>query len=132
MPPKMPGAPMPPLTPAGTNFQNQMGIYNAQSQQYSQLMGGILGLGAGALKASDERVKENIEPVGQVPMASVFSDSEELPIYRYSYKGDPSSTRHVGPMAQDVEKVDPKAVKNIGGIKHIDTRRVMGGIMRAA
>ena len=123
------------------NFQNQMGVYNAQSQSYNQLMGGILGLGAGALKASDRRVKDDIEPLGSVlavngdapKMATVFAadDKAELPIYRYSYKDDPSSTMHVGPMAQDVEKIDPKAVKNIGGVKHIDTRRVMGSILRA-
>ena len=125
------------------NFQNQMGIYNAQSQQYSQLMGGILGLGAGALKASDRRVKDDIEPLGSVlaanpdtpKMATIFgadNDHDELPIYRYSYKDDPSNARHIGPMAQDVEKIDPRAVKNIGGVKHIDTRRVMGSILRAA
>ena len=123
------------------NFQNQMGIYNAQNQNYQQLMGGILELGAGALKASDRRVKDDIEPLGSVlavnadapKMATVFAadDKAELPIYRYSYKDDPSNARHVGPMAQDVEKLDPKAVKNIGGIKHIDTKRVMGNILRA-
>ena len=128
------------------NFQNQMSQYNAQNQNYQQLMGGILGLGAGALKASDERIKENIKPVGSVlamdpdhdetksRMATIFADTDkdELPIYQYSYKGDPSSTRHIGPMAQDVERIDPQAVKSIGGVKHIDTRRVMGSILRAA
>ena len=128
------------------NFQNQMGIYNAQNQQYNALMGGLLGLGAGALKPSDERIKENIVPMGKVlamdpdhdetksRMATIFAatDKDELPIYQYSYKGDPSSTRHIGPMAQDVERIDPQAVKSIGGVKHIDTRRVMGSILRAA
>jgi hypothetical protein len=128
------------------NFQNQMGIYNAQNQNYQQLMGGLLGLGAGALKASDERIKENIVPMGKVlamdpdhdetksRMATIFADTDkdELPIYQYSYKGDPASTRHIGPMAQDVERIDPQAVKSIGGVKHIDTRRVMGSILRAA
>ena len=32
--------------------------------------------------------------------------------------------RHFGPMAQDVEKLDPKAVKSIGGIKHIKTDKL--------
>ena len=128
------------------NFQNQMGIYNAQNQNYQQLMGGLLGLGASALKPSDERIKENIVPMGKVlamdpdhdetksRMATIFADTDkdELPIYQYSYKGDPSSTRHIGPMAQDVERIDPQAVKSIGGVKHIDTRRVMGSILRAA
>jgi hypothetical protein len=35
-------------------------------------------------------------------------------------------------MAQDVEKLDKRAVKTIGGVKHIDQRRVMGNILRAA
>jgi hypothetical protein len=67
-------------------------------------------------------------------MATVFSDADkdELPIYRYSYKGDPSGARHIGPMAQDVQKIDKKAVRTIGGVKHIDTGRVMGSILRAA
>ena len=59
-------------------------------------------------------------------------DHDELPIYEYSYKDDPTGARHIGPMAQDVEKIDPKAVHNIGGRKAIDTSRVMGNILRAA
>jgi hypothetical protein len=35
-------------------------------------------------------------------------------------------------MAQDVEKVDPSAVRSFGGVKHIDAPRVMGSILRAA
>ena len=126
------------------NFANQMGIYNAQNQNYNSLMGGLLGLGAGAIKASDERLKENIKPLGTVlchggrgrpRMGSVIADADadELPIYSYSYKGDPSSTRHVGPMAQDVERQDPAAVlHDRKGTKYIDTHRVMGNILRAA
>ena len=145
------------------NFQNQLGVYNAQTSQYNTLMGGILGLGAGALKGgyvSDRREKENIKPLGSVlaaepegpKMGTVFSthvdadvsntelasminakaEKAELPIYQYSYKADPTSARHIGPMAQDVEKIDPKAVKEIGGVKHIDPVRVMGSILRAA
>src|SRR4029078_2904112 len=38
-------------------FQNQMGLYNAQMQQSNQLLGGVLGAGAGVLK-SDRREKE--------------------------------------------------------------------------
>ena len=142
-----PGAQIPTTDIAGItqqNFANQMGIYNAQNQNYNSLMGGVLGLGAAAIKASDERIKENIEPLGTVRsakkdagpgMARIFADvdADELPIYSYSYKGDPSSTRHVGPMAQDVEKNDPGAVlHDRKGTKYIDTQRVMGNILRAA
>jgi len=137
------------------SFNQQLGIYQQQNQQYNSLVGGLLGLGAGALKASDERVKENIVQLGSVLSLDPDKDSDsarrdpdrdertmgrtfgveptaELPVYSYSYKGDPASVRHVGPMAQDVEKLDKKAVKSIGGVKHIDTKRVMGNILRAA
>ena len=140
-----PGSQIPTTDFAGItnqNFQNQMGVYNSQNQNYQQLMGGLLGLGAGALKASDRDVKTNIDRVGSVLAATpepaepgtIFSDNsaKELPIYRYSYKGDPSQARHIGPMAQDVQKIDRKAVRTIGGVKHIDTGRVMGSILRAA
>ena len=122
------------------NFANQMGVYAQQNQNYNSLMGGLLGLGAGAIK-SDRREKENIERLGTVlseaedkpRMGSVIADADELPIYSYSYKDDPSSTRHIGPMAQDVEKGDPAAVlHDRKGTKYIDTHRVMGNILRAA
>jgi len=121
------------------NFQNQMGVYNTQNQNWQQLMGGVLGLGAGAMRLSDRREKENIKKMGTVFSAGAAdSDApgsiirDELPIYQYSYKDDPDSTRHIGPMAQDVEKSDPKAVHNVRGRKMIDTGRVMGNILRAA
>ena len=129
-----PGSQIPTTDFAGItnqNFQNQMGIYQQQNANYNATIGGILGLGAGALKASDRRVKEDIDRIGTVFAASSKSgENEKLPIYEYSYKGD--QTRHVGPMAQDVEKVTPEAVTEIGGVKHIRPAQVMGSILRAA
>jgi hypothetical protein len=138
-----PGAQIPTTDYAGIaqqNFQNQMGIYQQQNTNYNALMGGILGLGAGALKPSDERLKENVVRVGSIFATDVDNQEgksadnlrHELPIYQYSYKQDPLSFRHVGPMAQDVEKIDRGAVKSINGIKYIDQRRVMGNILGAA
>jgi len=59
-------------------------------------------------------------------------DGEKLlPVYEYSYKDDPSSTQHIGPMAQDVEKVDKKAVvQDRKGTRYIDMTR-MGSILQA-
>jgi hypothetical protein len=134
------------------NFQN----YNAQLNQQNALIGGIFGtagnLGAAALKYSDRRMKENIHRIGSVfvaepqpveepaqrrPLTRGVADVDRdeikgLPVYTYSYKDDPASTRHIGPMAQDIEKIDPGAVHEIGGRKAIDTKRVMGSILRAA
>ena len=114
------------------NFQNQRGIYQQQNANYNATIGGILGLGAGVLK-SDRDSKENIDRIGTVFAASSKSGkNEKLPIYEYSYKGDPASRRHTGPMAQDVERVTPEAVTEIGGVKHIRPAQVMGSILRAA
>jgi hypothetical protein len=54
-----------------------------------------------------------------------------LPIYEYSFKADPTSTRRVGPMAQDVEKLDKEAVFTRNGVKHIDKTR-LGSILKVA
>jgi hypothetical protein len=115
------------------NFQQQMAAFNANNQNWQGLMGGVLGLGAGAIARSDERVKKNIVRIGSI--MSVGADGETakaLPISTFSYKDDPMSVRHIGPMAQDVEKIDPGAVRSIRGVKHIDTHRVMGNILKAA
>jgi Chaperone of endosialidase len=125
------------------NFQQQFANFQQQQQQTNQIIGGLFGaagnigrgiFAGGGLLASDRKVKENINRIGTVFVAEERPVQEprrrKLPIYEYSYKGDPA--RHVGPMAQDVEKVDPGAVRSIGGIKHIDAPRVMGAIMRAA
>ena len=108
------------------NFNQQLGVYQQQNQNYQALMGGILGLGAGALKGgylSDEREKENIDRIATVFAAPAKGDARELPIYSYSYKADPASVRHIGPMAQDVEKIRPDAVTERGGRKYSTSTR---------
>jgi hypothetical protein len=58
---------------------------------------------------SDERLKENIEPVGE---------ENGFPIYEFNYKGD--DQKYIGVMAQDVEKIMPSAVRQENGYKSID------------
>ncbi len=62
---------------------------------------GGLGTFANLFKVSDERAKENIKPVGKL--------DNGLPVYAYNYKGD--GTPEIGLLAQEVEKVIPKAVE---------------------
>jgi Chaperone of endosialidase len=124
------------------NFAQQFGNYQQQVSQQNALIGGLFGaagnIGAAALKYSDRRMKEDIHRIGSVfvaepqPVQEPEQTNKKLPVYSYSYKDDPASTRHIGPMAQDVERIDPGAVHEIGGRKAIDTKRVMGGILRAA
>lgn len=62
-----------------------------------------------ALAASDENVKENIEPIGV---------KNGYPIYKFNYKGD--AKKWIGVMAQDIELLKPEAVIVKDGIKHVD------------
>lgn len=125
------------------NFAQQFGNYQQQQNSANQLIGGLFGLGGNLAMAyagvpkllSDRRLKKNIHRIGTVMAAAPQKvrepDKKELPIYSYAYKNDPTSARHIGPMAQDVEKIDPGAVRSFGGVKHIKTNRVMGSILRA-
>jgi hypothetical protein len=119
-----------------TNFSQQFGNYKQQAESTDKLIGGIFGLagnvlGPSKIIASDRRFKEDIHKIGGV-MAATPQKVQEMPVYEYSYKDDPSSTRHIGPMAQDVEKIDPGAVaKDKRGMRYIDTNRIMGSILKA-
>jgi len=111
------------------NFNQQMQNYTAQANAQNQLIGGLFGGMAGML--SDRREKENIQRMGSVLATDADADDKRLPIYSYSYKDDPMSVRHIGPMAQDVEKVDNSAVFSRGGKKYINTTR-LGSILKVA
>lgn len=75
-------------------------------------IGSILGAGVSLASAafSDERIKENIERVGET--------YDGQPIYRYNFKGDPKT--QIGLIAQDVEQTHPGAVGDMGGVKMVD------------
>ena len=99
-----------------TNYQNQLGQYQAQMAQRQGILGGLFGLGAAAIKASDKRVKKDIKPVGRLMGHN---------LYEYQYKGDrDDGRRHVGVMAQEVEKKRPDAVIDIRGTKHVNYGRL--------
>jgi len=90
------------------------GNYGGTTTQTSPGGGGFMNmigqLGSAAIIASDVRVKENIEKDG--------STLKGYPVYRYNYVGDPTPRR--GVMAQDVEKHNPAAVGEFGGVKHVN------------
>lgn len=98
---------------ASANFVNAlMGIAGLGS---NSLGGGALnsiGSGIGSFIFSDERVKDDVEPVGEL--------YDGTNVYRYSYKGDPSKTKHVGVLAQEIERTKPDAVREFGGVKAVD------------
>ena len=90
-----------------------MGGANIQAQAGQGLLGMIGRIGGAAAgnptMMSDRRVKEDIKQVGMLDSG--------LPVYTFKYKG--ADTVHMGVMAQDVEQVNPDAVIEIGGIKHV-------------
>lgn len=98
------------------NYNQQYNNYQTRMAQSQNLMGGLFGLGS-ALIMSDERTKENVKKVGSV---------EGKQIYSYSYKHDPAHKKHIGVMAQEAEKSNPEAVREIGGIKHVDYGALFG------
>lgn len=69
----------------------------------------LTGIGAILPFLSDKDMKTDIEKLGKDPDTG-------LDMYAYRYKGDPKSyPKIVGPMAQDIEKKHPDAVKKVGG-----------------
>jgi hypothetical protein len=91
------------------NFQR----WQAEEQGNQRMLGGLMGMGSsvlGALPWSDERLKENIEKVGELKGHNLYS---------YNYKGDDKP--QIGVMAQEVEKKRPDAVqKTAGGVRMVD------------
>ncbi len=104
-------------TQGNAAYGTQAGIGNAQAQadlagltQSGNIFGALLGGLGGALKVSDKRAKEDIEPVGEL------FDGQR--VYRYRYKG---SERHeIGLIAQEVEDREPAAVVPIGSLKTVN------------
>jgi hypothetical protein len=103
----------------GMQYNAQMNNYNQQMQNNQANMGGLFGLagslGSSLIQFSDERVKENVEKLGEY--------SPGINWYSFTYKG--SGEPKVGFMAQEVEKVIPGAVLEIGGLKAVDYSKVM-------
>jgi hypothetical protein len=103
-------------------LQNQ---YSQRMQNYQTQLSGLYGLGSAALGGwarggafSDMRVKRNIRQVGAL--------ENGLPVYAFQYVwGGPTI---IGLMAQDVEQVNPGAVFEIGGIKHVNYDAAVGEV----
>lgn len=96
----------------------QLGSGIANTFGGGQQGGGGVGSGynpTGGFNWSDERIKDGIEKLTEL--------ADGTNVYRFRYKGDPSGRTHIGLMAQEVEKTNPDAVIEIGGIKAVDYGR---------
>jgi hypothetical protein len=92
--------------------------YQAQMQQQSAMLSGLMGIGQAAMKffPSDRRIKRDVTLVGLLK-------NIVLPIYRWRYLW--SEEFHIGPIAQDVEMVmpgmvwtDDRGFKFLIGVQH--------------
>jgi endosialidase-like protein len=95
---------------------NQRGAANIASANNSAAQQNAWMSIAAAALLSDERLKKDKKRVG--------TTKSGIPLYRFKYK-DGSKQEYVGPMAQDVEKVHPKAVHEmpLTGHKIVDLRK---------
>jgi hypothetical protein len=95
------------LGAAQMGYNAEMGDFNAKQAAQQNLNQGIMGLGgAGIMKYSDIRMKENIKQIHWMPNG--------LPVYEYEYKPEfkdiAGHGKFVGVMAQEVEQIMPEAV----------------------
>jgi len=126
------------MTPYGQATQGQSTTQTQQAANpLGQALGGVQALGslfggggmfgaqgafAGLMPGSDRRLKTDVKRVDTHPSG--------VPVYAYRYKGDPKHyPKVVGPMAEDVAKVAPHAVKPMGvkGRLAIDMNALPGG-----
>lgn len=86
----------------------------------SKILSGASGIGSllGAFGLSDERAKKDVEPMGKTPGGSN--------VYAFRYKDEPSAGGlHMGVMAQEERRRNPKAVKRLpGGLLAVDYSKV--------
>lgn len=100
------------------NYMNMVqGNYGGQSIQTTpgpsgmQNLSSAVGMIGTLASLSDARLKENVERVGT-------HQGLGIGIYKYNFPWSPKT--EVGVMAQEVEKVKPEAVIEVGGVKAVD------------
>ena len=98
------------------NYQAELAGHNSMIGALAGLGGSAMGAGAKMWMASDRRLKEGARRVGTA--------DNSLPIYAFRYK-DGDGTTLLGFMADDVEKLHPDAVAEVGGYKVVDYDRAV-------
>ncbi len=108
------------MTPYGQTTTGQSNTQTYTPTDWAALAGAGIGALGNIFKApiggtSDKRLKKNLKRVGTHRPTGV-------PVYDFNWKGEPPGARKTrGPMAQDIEKVLPGAVKEnpLTGVKHV-------------
>lgn len=96
-----------------SDYQNKLGAWQQRQQSTGGLIGGLLGFGGQLASLSDKRAKKDIERVGELKGHGLYS-------YRYRGRHD-DGKRHIGVIAQDVEKKRPEVVsRRPDGLRQVD------------
>jgi hypothetical protein len=97
------------LSATGAQYNAEVNATNAANAGAGSFMGGLMNLastGAKLYAGSDQSIKENIIKIGSL--------DNGINIYKFEYRPEYKDTwghgTHIGVMAQEVEKVIPKAV----------------------
>lgn len=80
-----------------SQYQGQLAKYNTDQAGYGAILGGLGSL----FSLSDRNAKKDVEEVGEL---------KGHKLYEYRYKGEKGGNKHLGVMAQEVEKKRPDAV----------------------
>jgi hypothetical protein len=104
------------MSPYGkTETTNKTATSEDKGPDWASILLGGAKIGA-QMYMSDRSTKTDIKKLTDGP----------VPLYAYRYKGDPKSyPKVVGPMAQDIEKVRPSAVKKVGKYKTVDINNLL-------
>ncbi len=117
------------MGPINMQYQSQLAGWNANNDARNSMIGGLAGLGGSALGGwgmagfpalalSDVRTKKNIEHIGYTDVTA------KVPIYKYDYVWEGDGQAHTGVMAQELAKVKPEAVHDLGGVLAVDYAEV--------
>ena len=101
------------------NYMQLVGNQYASNQnRQASNKGGLTSLAGSALSAfSDRRLKDDIEPVGKL-----FNG---LTVYKFRYKGERAT--QIGLMADEVQRMHPNAVGEIGGYATVNYNLAVKG-----
>lgn len=105
------------------NYNQRLQAWQQNSANSGGLLGGLFQLGGtlgSAYIMSDKRTKEDIKEVGKT------KDGQKVYSWRYKHDG-PKGPIHMGLMAQEVERKNPEAVIEHGGIKFVNYGKALAG-----
>lgn len=97
----------------GQNTGSGTSVTTQPQSTLSNVIGGATAAASILALLSDERAKDDIEPIGKL------HDGQD--VVRFKYKG--SDKTEIGLIAQDVARFEPTAVGFRGGLLHINPRR---------